>query len=177
MCIAFSKFVSMIFLLASLVCVLSRDSQCQKFTQFFRKPVISAFKSSKQIYTLSLISLSGLSSVCYKTTQIAGGVRGTGAAPPTSKLRTFLSRPLALSKPIYSNFQINGASGETLKRPDPYFASKIGGLEVSEFLLKLHLFENCCKLAYLEPRVLTKTSPIQKQEGQPQFLPHRLQFG
>ena len=44
------------------------------------------------------------------------------AAPPTSKLGKFLSWPLALSKPIYSNFQINGASEETLKPPDPYFA-------------------------------------------------------
>ena len=34
--------------------------------------------------------------------------------------------------PIYSNFQINGALGETRKHPDPYFASKMGGLEVSE---------------------------------------------
>ena len=110
--------------------------------------------------TLSLKSLSGLSSVCYKTMQIAGGVGGNGAAPPTSKLGTFLSRPLALSKPTYSNFQINGVSGETLKPPDPYFASKIGGLEVSEFLPKLHLFGNCYKLAYLEPRALTKTSSI-----------------
>ena len=32
----------------------------------------------------------------------------------------------------------------------PYFASKIGGLEVSEFLPKFHLFENCYKSTYLE---------------------------
>ena len=117
---------------------------------------------SKQYFirTLYLKSLSGLSSVCYKTTQIAGGVGGNGAAPPTSKLGTFLSRPLALSKPTYSNFQINGVSGETLKPPDPYFASKIGGLEVSEFLPKLHLFGNCYKSTYLEPRAMTKISPI-----------------
>ena len=75
--------------------------------------------------TLSLKSLSGLSSVCYKTTQIAGGVEGTVAAPPTSKLRTFLSRPLALSKPIYGNFQINGALGENLK----YEVSQFLGVE------------------------------------------------
>ena len=78
--------------------------------------------------TLSLKSLSGLSSVCYKTTQIVGGVGGTGDAPPTSKFGRFLLRPLTLSKPIYNNFQINGASRETLKPPDPYFASKIRGL-------------------------------------------------
>ena len=82
-------------------------------------------------HTLSLKSLSGLSSVCYKTTKIAGGVGGTGAAPPTSKLGTFLSRPLALSKPTYSNFQINGVSGETLKPPDPRFLKQNKSLEVS----------------------------------------------
>ena len=75
-----------------------------------------------------------------------------GAGPPTSKLETFLLWPLALSMPIYRNFQINEVSGEILKSLDPYFASKIGGLEVSEFLPKLHLFGNCYKLAYLEPR-------------------------
>ena len=86
------------------------------------------------IDTLSQKSLSGLSSVCYKTIQIAGGVGGTGTAPPTSKLGTFLSRPLALSKPIYSNFQINRASGETLKPPDPQFLKQnrgSGGFRVS----------------------------------------------
>ena len=83
-----------------------------------------------------------------------------GAVPPTSKLGKFLSWPLTLSMSIYSNFQINGTSGETLKPPGPYFASKIRGLEVSEFLLKLHLFGNCYKSAYLEPRTITKASPI-----------------
>ena len=53
--------------------------------------------------------------VSYKTIQISGGVGGTRAAPPTSKLGTLLLRPLAICKPIYSNFQINGASGENLK--------------------------------------------------------------
>ena len=66
------------------------------------------------LHTLSLKSLSGLSSVCYKTTLITGGVGFAGAGPPTSKLGTFLLWPLALSMPIYSNFQINGASGEIL---------------------------------------------------------------
>ena len=112
--------------------------------------------------TLSPISLSGLSTVRYKTTQNTGSVGRAGAAPPTYKLGKFLSWPLALSMSTYSNFQINGASGETLKPPDPYFASKIGGLEVSEFLLKLHLFGNCYKSTYLEPRAMTKTSPIHK---------------
>ena len=73
----------------------------------------------KNTNTLSLKSLSGHSSVCYKTTVNAGSVGRAGATPRTSKLGTYLSRPLALSKPIYSNFQINGASGETMKPPDP----------------------------------------------------------
>ena len=110
--------------------------------------------------TLSLKSLSGHSSVCYKTSLNTGGVGRAGAAPPTSKLGKFLSWPLALSMSIYSNFQINGASGETLKPPDPRFLKQNRGLEVSKFLPKLHLFGNCYKSAYLEPRALTKTSPI-----------------
>ena len=76
-------------------------------------------------------------------------MEGARAGPPTSKLRTLLLGSLAPSMPIYSNFQINGASGETLKPPDSYFASKIGGLEVSEFLPKLYLIRNCYKSAYL----------------------------
>ena len=48
------------------------------------------------ICTLSLKSLYGHSSVCYRTTLYTGGVGRAGAAPPTSKLRTFLSRYLAL---------------------------------------------------------------------------------
>ena len=71
--------------------------------------------------TLSQNSLSGLSSLCYKTTLITGGVGGTGVGPPTFKLGTFLLWPLALSLPIYSNFQVNGAYGETLKPPDTLF--------------------------------------------------------
>ena len=78
-------------------------------------------------YTLSLKSLSGHSSVCYKTSLNTGGVGRAGAAPPTSNLGKFLSWPLALSMSIYSNFQINGASGETLKPPDPLFCFKKRG--------------------------------------------------
>ena len=109
---------------------------------------------------LSLKSLYRHSSVCYNSNQIAGGVGGIGSAPPTSKLETFLSRPLALSKHIYGDFRIYGALGETLKPPDPRFLKQNRGLEVSKFLPKLHLFGNCYKSAYLEPRALTKTSPI-----------------
>ena len=86
------------------------------------------------VCTLSLKSLSGHSSVCYKTTLNTGGVGQAGAAHPTSKLGTFLSWPLALSMSIYSNFQINGTSGETLKPPDPRFLKQnrgSGGFRVS----------------------------------------------
>ena len=112
------------------------------------------------ISTLYLKSLSGHSSVCYKTSLNTGGVGWAGAVPPTSKLGKFLSWPLTLSMSIYSNFQINGTSGETLKTPDPRFLKQNRGLDVSEFLPKLHLFGNCYKSAYLEPRAMTKTSPI-----------------
>ena len=122
------------------------------FKLFFSSPFYSI------LHTLSLKSLSVHSSVCYKTSLNSGGMGQAGAAPPTSKLEKFLSWPLALSMSIYSNFQINGASGKILKSPDFYFASKIGGLKVSEFLPKLHLFGNCYKLAYLEPRAIKKSS-------------------
>ena len=89
------------------------------------------------VHTLSLKSLSGHSSVCYKTSLNTGVVGQTGAAPPTSKLEKFLSWPLALSMSIYSNFQINGASGETLKPPDPRFLKQNRGLEVTPFIWKL----------------------------------------
>ena len=82
--------------------------------------------------TLSLKSLSLLSSVCYKTTQTTGGVGVAGACPPTSK---------------WSFRRKSGTS-----RP-PIF-------EVLEFLPNLHLCGNCYKLAYLEPRTITKTSPV-----------------
>ena len=50
----------------------------RKFFQFFK------------VYTLYLKSLSGHSSVCYKTSlNTAGGVGQAGAAPPTSKLEKF----------------------------------------------------------------------------------------
>ena len=113
-----------------------------------------------RVHTLSLKSLSLLLSVCYKTTQTTGGVGVAGACPPTSELGKFLLWSLALSMPIYNNFQINGALEETRKPPDPKLLKQNRGLEVSEFLPKLHLFENCYKSAYLEPRTITNTSPI-----------------
>ena len=85
-------------------------------------------------HTLSLKSLSGHSSVCYKTSLNTGGVGQAGAAPPTSKLEKFLSWPLALSMSIYSNFKINGALGKTLKPPDLRFLKQnrgSGGFRVS----------------------------------------------
>ena len=79
-----------------------------------KKAILVAFKLIN-VRTLSPISLSGLSSVRYKTTQNTGSVGRAGAAPPTYKLGKFLTWPLGLSMWTYSNFQINGASGETLK--------------------------------------------------------------
>ena len=113
-------------------------------------------------YTLSPISVSGFSTVCYKTILNTGSVGWAGAPPPTYKLGKFLSWPLALSMSTYSNFQINGASGETLKPPDPRLLKQNRGLEVSTFLPKLYLFGNCYKSTYLGPRAMTKTSPIYK---------------
>ena len=43
-----------------------------------------------KICTLSLKSLYGLLSVCYKTTLTTGGVGVAGTCPPTSKLGPFL---------------------------------------------------------------------------------------
>ena len=57
-----------------------------------------------------------------------------GACPPTSELGKILLWPLALSMPIYSNFQINGALGETRKPTDPLFLKQnrgSGGFRVS----------------------------------------------
>ena len=127
--------------------------------------------------TLSLKSLYGLSSVCYKTTQTTGGVGVAGACPPTSKLGTFLLWPLALNMPIYRHFQINGALGETRKTSHPLLLKQNRGLKVSEFLPKLSLFGNCYKSAYLELRTMTKMSSILKQEGKPQSRLHHLQLG
>ena len=99
------------------------------------------------LHTLSLKSLSLLLSVCYKTTQTTGAVGMAGAYPPTSKLGTFLLWSLALSMPIYSNFQINGALGESRKPPDPRFLKQNRDLEVSEFLPMFYLYGNCYKSA------------------------------
>ena len=49
----------------------------------------------------------------------------------TSKLGTFFLRSLTLRKPIYSNFQKNGATGETVFKKCDFYSSK-----------KLHFLEN-----------------------------------
>ena len=90
-------------------------------------------------------------------------------APPTYKLGKFLSWPLALSMSTYSNFQINGASGETLKPPDPQLLKQNRSLEVPEFLPKLHLFGNCYKSTYLEPHIGVKVSKSQGQVQKANF--------
>ena len=75
--------------------------------------------------------------------------------------------PLALCMSIYSIFQINGALGETRKPPDPYFASEIWCLDVSEFLPKLHLLGNYYKSAYLEPRTISKSPQFRSRRTSP----------
>ena len=47
--------------------------------------------------------------LCSKPTLITGGVDGAGVDPPSWKMNTFFLRSLALSLPIYRNFQLNGA--------------------------------------------------------------------
>ena len=56
-------------------------------------------------------------SVRSKTTLITGLCRvgGAGVGPPTCKMGTFFQIPLALIMPISNNFQLNGASEESLK--------------------------------------------------------------
>ena len=56
-----------------------------------------------------------VASVRSKTTLITGGVGETGEDPPTRKMGTFFQIPLALTMPIGNYFQLNGASGETIK--------------------------------------------------------------
>ena len=70
----------------------------------------------KIIDTLRLKSLWPLASVCYKTTLNTGGVRGAREDPQTWKMRTSFLMSLALAIPILNNFQLNGASGGTLKQ-------------------------------------------------------------
>ena len=48
-------------------------------------------------------------------TLITGDVGGAGAGPPTCKMGTFFQIPLPLTTPISNNFQLNGASEESLK--------------------------------------------------------------
>ena len=52
--------------------------------------LILQFLNTYDIHTLSLKSLYGLLSVCYKTTLTTGGVGVAGTCPPTSKLGPFL---------------------------------------------------------------------------------------
>ena len=54
-------------------------------------------------------------SVCSKSTLIMGHVGGARVCPPTCKMGTFFQIPLALTMPISNNFQLNAASGETLR--------------------------------------------------------------
>ena len=55
---------------------------------------------------------------------MTGGVGVARAGPPTSKLGMLLLRFLAISMPMYSNFQINEALEETLKLQIPILLQK-----------------------------------------------------
>ena len=79
------------------------------------------------------ICLHTKASVWSKTSLNTGGVGRAVAAPPTSKSGKFLSWPLALSKPIYSNFQINGASEETFLENYNFYCSKNGYKNLKSF--------------------------------------------
>ena len=50
-----------------------------------------------------------------KTTLITSGVSGTWVNPPFCKITMFFHRSLALSMPIYRNFQSNGANWRSIK--------------------------------------------------------------
>ena len=50
-----------------------------------------------------------------KTTLIASSVSGAGVNPPPRKMNTFFHRSLALSVPIYGNFQSNGTNWRSIK--------------------------------------------------------------
>ena len=56
-----------------------------------------------------------IGSVWSKTTLITGSVGGTGVDPPSCKTSTFFLRSLALSVPIYRNFQSNGGKWPRFK--------------------------------------------------------------
>ena len=60
-----------------------------------------------------------------KTTLITGGVSRTWVNPPFCKMATFFHRSLALSMPIYRNFQSNGVKWRSIKLRKQFFY-KIG---------------------------------------------------
>ena len=109
------------------------------------------FVANLQWMFFCLITVSGHKSwsaaiVWSKTTLITGDVGGEGVDPPKCKMGgTFLQNPLALSVPIISNFQLNGASAESLKLWLDYYNKSFFN-EISklwEFFPKLHLIGNC----------------------------------
>ena len=55
-------------------------------------------------------------SVCSKTPLVTSSVSGAGVNPPPRKINTFFHRSLALSVPIYGNFQSNGVNWRSIKR-------------------------------------------------------------
>ena len=78
-------------------------------------------------------------------------VGGVGVMSHTSKLEiSFMS--LALCMSIYCIFQINGALGETFNAFEANLTRIKVVILIWKFLLKFHLFGNCCKLALVVSR-------------------------
>ena len=94
-------------------CILGQDSirnrtlfnferKALKNSMYYFVRKINTFPCLLKVRTLSPISLSGLSTIRYKTTLNTGSVGWAGAAPPTCELGKFLSWPLALSMSTYT---------------------------------------------------------------------------
>ena len=79
-------------------------------SKFGRK--LYLIKNSHTLYKISL--LQDISKSLQRLTRQTELWEGLWGVSHTSKLGTFFLRSLTLHKPIYSNFQKNGASGETV---------------------------------------------------------------
>ena len=73
------------------------------------------------IYSWGIKGFNTPQSVCSKTTLIASSVSEAGMNPPFCKMGTFFLRSLALSIPIYRNFQSNGGKWRSLKLRNFFF--------------------------------------------------------
>ena len=110
-------------------------------------------------YSLYCIYVNSLSSLGYKTSRITGGVGGPGLSLLLLNWVRFCNSPWLLVCPFITiskkwSFKRNSQ----ISKPLLHFKNRgSGGFTC---LLKIHLFENCYKSAYLEPRAITKTPQI-----------------